>query len=68
MLYYSLDSLCCVRGVFSKGALFFWNFASAWNLNKNAARQRRAMSIANGIPPSCTPAACYVFSKAMLHL
>jgi len=36
--------------VFSKVSLFFLNFAYAWHLEEKTARQRRAISIANGTP------------------
>jgi len=58
---YSLDISRCVSVVFSKGSLFFPNFAPAGHRNKKTARQRRVISIANGIPLSCTPAVCYVY-------
>ncbi len=61
LIYYRLDSSCCVTVVFAKGSLFSPNFAYPWNSNKKTARQRRGMSIAKGIVPSCTPAVCYVF-------
>ena len=58
--YYSLDSFDLFDVEFSQTSLFYVSFAYRWNPVKNAALQRSAMSIENGIDESRTPAECYV--------
>ena len=62
--YYSLDSFDLFDVEFSQTSLFYVSFAYRWNPVKNAALQRSAMSIENGIDESRTPAVLCVGATA----
>jgi len=55
-----LDNSCLKKVEFQRKIYFFTSFAYQRNSTKNAALQRSAMSIENGMPHSCAPAECYV--------
>ena len=53
-------SICLILSFHRKPVYFYVNLVHKWNIVKNAALQRRAMSIENGVDKFCTPAEGYV--------